>query len=127
MTSVLETLRRLQKRRSGKPQETRTPAGGARGPEPPVSVSPVETRKAAGTREDFLHRIREAQGRVGAVYPEGLLESLNEAEGRLLDEAEERMEAALQAGDLEAASASLEEWERRWMETIRMKEGEGDD
>jgi len=86
-------------------------------------VSPVETREPARTREDFLHRIREAQGRVGAVYPEGLLESLNEAEARLLDEAEERMDAALQAGDLEVAGAALVEWEEAWLVTIRERKG----
>jgi hypothetical protein len=69
-------------------------------------------------------RILAAQDRIGAVYPEGLVESLDEAGGRLLDEAEERMDKALQAGDLEAAGVALVEWEGAWLVTIRNKGGE---
>jgi len=121
--NALETIRRLQKRGSGKPQETRTPAGLARGVALPLPASPGLSKKAATTREDFESRILSAQARIGAVYPEGLVESLNEAEGRLLDEVEERMDKALQAGDLEAAGGALVEWEEAWLVTIRSERG----
>jgi len=124
MTTALETIRRLRRRGRERPQEERTPTVGTPGLEGSLPASPGGSLKAAEAPEDFLQRIREAQARVGAVYPVGLRESLSEAEERLLDEPEERMEAALRAGDLKAAGAALVEWERRWGETIRARRGE---
>jgi len=123
MTKTLEALRRLQRRSRESLQETRTPAGRAPRPRSPLAASPGPSEKTAETPADFLQRIREAQDRVGAVYPTGFLESLSEAEERLLDEPEERMEAALRAGDLEAAGAALVEWERNWVRAIRERRG----
>lgn len=124
MTKALETLRRLQRRSRESLQETRTPAGWAPRPRSSLSVSPGPPERPAETPEDFLQRIRDAYARVGALYHEGLRESLTEAEERVLDEPEERMEEALRAGDLEAAGAALVKWERRWTETIRARRGE---
>jgi hypothetical protein len=124
MTKTREALRRLQRRSRESLQETRTPAGEVPRARPSLSASPGPPENPAETPADFLQRICDAYARLGAVYPRGVRESLTEAEERVLDEPEERMEEALRAGDLEAAGAALVEWERRWTETIRARRGE---
>jgi hypothetical protein len=59
---------------------------------------------------------------VGREYVSGLLARLSEDEQRPMLDAEERMDAALREGDLEAAGAALEEWERAWLEAVRRGE-----
>jgi len=118
VVKALQAVRRLkrQEQSAGKAQET--PGRGDR-----PSTTPRDLRGTPEKLEERLHvRILEAGERIARDYPAGLMDDLERwdpVKWNRIEEAEERMDAALRRGDYVGAWAACDTWEAVWLEAIR--------